>query len=159
MSSAQAKLYHSITIGDKNTWDDWHLVPTSRPLVNPPEVKESYLEIPGGDGVLDLTTSLTSKPQYRHRTGTWQFIVITDYDGVSHISKGRWATLFSDMMAYLHGKKHRVILDDDPNYYYEGRFSVSGWSSSPSSGYSTVAINYVLYPYKTSVSDSGDMKL
>lgn len=31
-------MYHSITIGEKNTWDDWHLIPTSRPLVNPPSV-------------------------------------------------------------------------------------------------------------------------
>ena len=28
-------MYHSITIGDKNTWDDWHLIPATRPLFHP----------------------------------------------------------------------------------------------------------------------------
>lgn len=29
-------MYHSITIGDKNTWDDWKMIPVSRPVVAPP---------------------------------------------------------------------------------------------------------------------------
>ena len=44
-------MYHSITFGSKNTWEDWHLVPTSRPLFLPPKQKKSITDIPGGDGV------------------------------------------------------------------------------------------------------------
>ena len=32
-------MYHSITIGDKNTWDDWKIIPVSRPVVAPPVEK------------------------------------------------------------------------------------------------------------------------
>ena len=46
-------MYHSITIGSKNTWDDWYLIPSSRPVVNPPKPKTKYIDIPGADGHLD----------------------------------------------------------------------------------------------------------
>ena len=58
-------MYHSITIGDKNTWDDWHLIPTTRPLFAPPGVKKNIVSIPGGDGSLDLTEALTGRPTYK----------------------------------------------------------------------------------------------
>lgn len=141
MSSEQARKYHSITIGDKNTWDDWHLVPTSRPLVNPPEVNTSYVTIPGASGSLDLTEALTGYPTYTNRTGSWEFIVMNGY--------GEWYSRYSEIMAYLHGKKLRAILDDDPNYYYEGRFSVASWTSPKD--WSRITINYNVGPYKIEV--------
>ena len=32
-------MYHSITIGDKNTWDDWHMIPVTPPVIAPPVEK------------------------------------------------------------------------------------------------------------------------
>lgn len=141
MSSEQAKAYHSITIGDKNTWDDWHLVPTSRPLVPPPSVNASYVTIPGSNGALDLTEALTGYPTYTNRTGSWEFLVLNGY--------GEWYARYSEIMAYLHGKKFRAILDDDPNYYYEGRFAVDSWASNKD--WSRITINYNVGPYKIEV--------
>lgn len=145
MSSEQAISYHSInigndTIGYKNTWDDWHIVPTSRPLVPPPGVHTSYVDIPGGDGALDLTEALTGRPTYQNRSGSWEFIVMNGYQ--------QWHVLYSDVMNYLHGKHFRAILDDDPNYYYEGRFSVVGWQSPKD--WSRITIGFNVYPYKIS---------
>ena len=141
MSSEQAKKYHSITIGDKNTWDDWHLVPTSRPLVLPPEVNTSYVTVPGSNGSLDLTEALTGYPTYSNRTGSWEFLVLNGY--------GEWYARYSDIMNYLHGKRFRAILDDDPNYYYEGRFSVASWASNKD--WSRITINYNVGPYKIEI--------
>ena len=141
MSSEQAKKYHSITIGDKNTWDDWHLVPASRPLVTPPNVNTSYVTVPGASGSLDLTEALTGYPTYSNRSGSWEFLVMNGY--------GEWYARYSEIMAYLHGKKMRAILDDDPNYYYEGRFSVASWSSPKN--WSRITINYNVGPYKIEV--------
>lgn len=141
MSSEQAKAYHSITIGDKNTWDDWHLVPTSRPLVVPPSVNTSYVTVPGSSGSLDLTEALTGYPTYTNRSGSWEFLVMNDY--------GEWYNRYSEIMAYLHGRKFRAILDDDPNYYYEGRFSVASWASNKN--WSNITINYNVGPYKIEV--------
>ena len=110
-------MYHSITIGEKNTWDDWHLIPSSRPLFNPPPVKTNYIEIPGGDGIIDLTTALTGRPVYGNRTGSWDFYVENGWMD--------WHVLYSEIMVYLHGQKFQAILEDDPDYYYEGRFDVN----------------------------------
>ena len=110
--SEQSQKYHSITIGEKNTWDDWHLVPTSRPKFNMPNVKTNYVDIPGGDGVIDLTTTLTGRPVYGNRQGSFEFLVMNDY--------GDWYERYSDIAMYLHGKEYRVVLDDDPDWYYEG---------------------------------------
>ena len=68
-------MYHSITIGDKNTWDDWHLIPATRPLFNPPLVKFNLQDVPGGDGMINLTKALAGRPTYGNRTGSWTFYV------------------------------------------------------------------------------------
>ena len=154
MSSAQAKQYHSITIGEKNTWDDWRLVPSSRPLISPPPVNTNYAEIIGGDGLIDLTTSLTNHPTYGNRTGSWEFIVINNGQIPYAISMGDWASRYSNIMNYLHGKYFdKIILDDEPIYYYSGRLSVAEWNSAK--GNSTIRINYNLDPYKRLVSMPG----
>lgn len=157
MSTAQAQSYHSITIGEKNTWDDWRLVPSSRPLVSPPPVSTSYAEIVGGDGLIDLTTSLTSSPIYGNRTGSWEFIVINNGQIPYAVSMADWASRFSNILNYLHGKHFdRIILDDEPDYYYTGRLSVEEWVSAK--GNSTIRINYNLDPYKRKVSSPSTKK-
>ena len=138
-------MYHSITIGDKNTWDDWHLIPATRPLFNPPTVKENMVNIPGGDGVLDLTASLAGRPTYNNRTGSWIFYVQNGFKD--------WSTLYSEIMVYLHGQTFKAILEDDPAYFYEGRFSVNQWKSDKD--YSQIEINYNVGPYKKEVNNTG----
>ena len=61
-------MYHSITFGDKNTFDDWHLIPTSRPVIAPPPFRSHTEDIPGGFGSLDLSEALTGYPLNDNRT-------------------------------------------------------------------------------------------
>ena len=49
-------------------------------------------------------------------------------------------------MTSIQGRLLKVVLEDDPTYYYVGRFYVSDWSSEPS--YSKIKINYNVAPYK-----------
>lgn len=133
-------MYHSVTFGEKNTWDDWRLVPASRPLFNPPAQKVKTLDIPGGDGVLDLSTALTGYPVYQNRTGSMEFIVMNGYKP--------WHMAYSDIMDYLHGQTMRATLEDDPEYFYEGRFSVNAWKSQKD--WSRIVIDYSVGPYKWS---------
>ena len=138
-------MYHSLIISGKNTYEEWEMVPTSRPLVNPPEVKTNYTEIPGSDSSLDYTDTLTGHIAYGMRTGSWEFLLIPE---------NAWANVYSSLLNYLHGKKHTVILEDDPGYYYVGRLSIDEWNSEPHN--SLVVINYQLEPYKYSVQNNGD---
>lgn len=134
-------MYHSITFGTKNTWDDWHLIPTSRPVFNPPSVKTNLIEIPGGDGALDLTTALAGRPLYKNRTGSIEFYVDNDFRD--------WTVLYSEIMFYLHGQKMRAVLEDDPSYYYEGRFAINAWKSNKER--SSLVIDYDVNPYKKDI--------
>lgn len=142
-------MYHSITIGDKNTWNDWHLIPSSRPLVNPPNVRASMVEIPGADGLLDLSDALVGRPTYANRSGSWDFYVDNNH--------GSWADRYSEIMAYLHGQKMTAVLEDDPLFYYDGRFSVNQWRSDPY--YSRIVIDYNVGPYKLYSATEGDLWL
>ena len=137
-------MYHSVTYGEKNTWDDWHLIPTSRPLFNPPGVKTSYLDIPGANGIIDLTESLTGYPVFENRTGSQEYIVSNGYKP--------WDVIYSEIMNYLHGQRMKAVLEDDKAFYYEGRFNVNQWKSDKN--WSLITIDYDVYPYKKELNSS-----
>jgi hypothetical protein len=115
-------------------------------LINPPSVKTNYVEIPGGDGILDLTTTLSGRPVYKNRTGSLEFIVENGFKA--------WSILYSEIMTYLHGQKMKAILEDDPAYYYEGRFSVNAWKSDQYN--SIITIDYDVSPYKKELVSTSD---
>lgn len=141
-------MYHSITFGDKNTWDDWHLIPTSRPVFSPPEAKTNFVELAGVDGQVDLSESLTGYPLYNSRSGSFEFYVAGGED------YGTWIKRYSEIMAYLHNRRLKATLEDEPEYYYEGRFQVSQWQSGQN--WSGITINYTVDPYKKEQTSSMD---
>lgn len=137
-------MYHSITFGDKNTWDDWHLIPKTRPVINPPEPKTNLIDIPGGNGMLDLSPMPGGRPVYSNRTGTIDFYVNDD--------RKSWHEIYSEIMAYLQGQKMRMVLEDDPDHYYEGRYRVSAWKSE--ANWSVITIEYNVGPFKKEIAAS-----
>lgn len=155
-------MYHSITFGDGslypsghekegqfmgvNTWDDWHLIPTERPSIASPGVSTSFVEIPGRDGAIDMTTFLTGRPVYGERQGSFDFYVDNDHE--------YWETIRMKIMNFLHGQRMRIVLEDDPDYYWEGRFVVDSWKSEAAR--SRISINYQVGPYKKRIRSDGD---
>lgn len=147
-------MYHSMTIipdgisiytngklNGINTWDDWHLMPSSRPLIEVPGIKTAYIDIPGSDGSFDLTEAFTERPLYSNRGGSFEFYVMNGY--------GSWATRYSAIMNYLHGRRVKLILEDDPGYYYNGRMSVNKWQSVKDWSRITLDYNFEPFKYKT----------
>jgi hypothetical protein len=141
-------MYHSIIFGEKNTYDDWKLVPCERPVFAAPTQKTTFLDIPGADGSLDVSESLTGYPVYNDREGTFDFYVLNEYTGYY------WMDIYSDIMECIHGKRLHAILEDDPKYYYDGRFWIDKWN--PDAHHSTITIKYRVNPYKWSVLSSSD---
>ncbi len=162
--------------GLKNTWTDWQLIPKARLVANPPEMKTHYVDIPGRNGSIDLTTFLTGEPAYENRTGTWEFIVCNKNIMVSgldtihvdnnskwvdfNIADVDWMSLKSEMMEYFtptpNSLGHSWIDDasntfvqfpDDPDgYWLKGRIYVKEWRNE--SSYSTVSLDYSLLPFR-----------
>lgn len=143
-------MYHSIIFGDKNTWADWYLIPSSRPVFNPPEPKTKFVDIPGADWHIDMSEVLTGDIAYNPRQGSLEFIV--DNGQLSDYKADRWHVLYSEILDYLHGRILQATLEDDPLYYYEGRFSLNEWKSDPHN--SKITVDYVVSPYKYEVSSS-----
>ena len=129
----------------KDTWTDWRIFPTSRPVVNPPEVAIDMVMIPGASEALDLSDAVSGYPTYGTRTGQWEFRVI---------NKTLWSEVYSMIMNFIQGKSVQVILNDDPAYYYTGRCQVNQWQSDQN--FSNIVIDYQLNPYKYFVQDSNE---
>lgn len=133
---------HGITFMDslgrkRHTWDDWRIVPTSRPVILSPSIQRMEQEVPGRDGLLDFSESLDGEIHYNNRIGTIEFYVA---------NRDCWIDVYSSIQSFIHGRKLNVILDDDKEYYYEGRIAVNDWKSDQNN--STIVIEYNFQPYK-----------
>lgn len=167
---------HAMTIyeygGDENplkrvighTWKTWGFVPTACPTVAPPNKKETTMDVPGSNGSIDLTELLIGYPLYENREGSWSFY-LTEYtdalldnndlqildnldDPILASENTDWASFYTKVLNRIHCKHVAIILDDDPNYYWEGYLKVSQWDKPADLSANGVTIEYKLYPYK-----------
>jgi phage-related protein len=150
-------MYHSLIfqrdgeVLSYNTWNNWHLIPSVRPVVAMPTPQYKYVEIPGSSDQLDLSTYLTGKIIYSDRKGAFQFYV--DNDGRN------WQSRRAELSEFFDGRKMKLILEDDPNYYYYGRFFFKEWSSDNSTNHSMVTIEYQLSAYRYRIFDGKEVGL
>lgn len=104
----------------------------------PAEPKENYIDINGGDGSLDLTEGL-GEVKYKDRTFEFTFSVnpsdnMTFDEKVSQVSNA------------LNGKKCKITLDRDSDYYWEGRCKVDKYAQNKA--LKQVSIKATVRPYK-----------
>ena len=157
----RTNMKHSIIFGDGtlvngkfdgvDTYEDWHLVPSSRPTIASAGVETKFVTIPGRDGSLDLSEFLRAgRPAYGDRSGSFEFYVENDWDEDA-ITEEFWMTLYPRIINEIHGRKFKMVLsEDDPDYYWEGRFTVDKYD--PGDGYhSTVTISYSVAPFKRKI--------
>lgn len=130
---------NGVTFGSKHSYKDWGLILKSRPVISPPSPKTVYIDIPASDGIVDLTESLTGDVKFENRTITCEFNVIDH--------RKRWSNIYSEILDYLHGKNMKLMIDENPDYYYEGRFKVNEWKSDKRT--STIVIEGNVEPYKS----------
>lgn len=144
MTDIEARKY-SVSFNSYNTWTSWGLIPVTRPVINPPTRKEKYIDIPGANGMIDLSNSLTNDmPVYNNREGSLEFYVVKDDKTLNE--------LYSEIMNALSFMStygtNKMILEEDSEYYYEGYFFVN--EPKVSRPWSTITIDYKVSPYKWS---------
>lgn len=125
-----------ITFGDYHSFNDLHLILKSKEIGSP-SVKTMKIDVEGADGTLDLT-DFFGEPKYEDVKHKFEFSTV--------VPKAEFLSLFSTVKNALHGKKMRIILDDDPLFYYLGRLSVSGFTNDKTIG--NVSIEAKCEPYK-----------
>ena len=131
-----------------DTYEDFHLIPSSRPTIAMPGVETKFVTIPGRDGSLDLSEYLRGgRPAFGDRAGTFEFYVENDFDLQANPEEF-WMTLYPKLLSELHGKKIKMVLrEDDPDFYWEGRVTVDKYE--PGDGnHSEVSISYSVGPFK-----------
>ena len=98
-------MYHSliINVGDNyiDTWDDWKLIPSSRPAIAPPIERTKFVTVPGRDGALDYSRTPANRPTYDDRTGKIEFYLENDYAGWD------WETAYTTICETLKGQRVR----------------------------------------------------
>ena len=135
---------HSVNFGPtdgsagKNTWTDWFLIPTSRPVMSIPKPQSKFVEVPGMNGSYDLTNYLSSEPLYSDQVGSFEFLIDNGH--------ADWLTIYQAIAIYLHGQRLRMTLADDSGWYYEGRFTIDEFKSDPNN--SRITISYRVAPHR-----------
>lgn len=105
-----------ILINNKiHTGDDLGLVMTEK-TIGAPTPQTNYIDVPGRNGSLDLSTYLTGEVAYSNRSLRFKFVG----DG----SRETVLTLIDEMMLY-HGHHLQITIDDYPEWYYEGRATIA----------------------------------
>ena len=125
-----------LRIGDLHTYYDLKLILVSKEIGSP-KVKIKKLDIEGADSSLDYT-DFFGEPKYDDLTHKFQFETIEP--------QSEFLTQFSRIKNAVHGKKDRIILDDDPSFFYMGRCDVSNFTNEK--GVGRIKIDCDCEPYK-----------
>lgn len=136
--------YVDVLFGNIKSYENWGLKLETIQL-SFPEAKTDQIDIPGANGVIDLT-EVNGQVCYKNRTMTLTFSLDDDY--------AKWHLLSSRIAKELHGKMIKCILPDDPNYYYEGRFSLD--SKKTNDVITDIVITGDVHPFKLDVYSSSE---
>ncbi len=128
---------NGVTFGTKHSYNDFGLILTSK-TISLPKPKTKTVEVPGADGVIDLTECLTDDVKYQNRSLQFTFTVIDPM--------ASWAAVLSEVTNFLHGRKLRIYMDWDKNFYYEGRCNVNSFKSNKRTA--TIVVDCDCDPYK-----------
>lgn len=104
-----------ITGGGHKVEFDWGYSVLGGPVISPPEIQYSYLEIPGRDGSLNLTEALDGYAHYKDRTYLLRLL----------LPQSNFEEKLAFLMNALHGKSRAVSSDADPDYHYIGLWSIT----------------------------------
>lgn len=127
-----------ILFGDYHSYRDLRLILVSKEI-GAPAVKVNKIDIPGADSSLDLT-DFFGEPKYDDTMHKFTFVSIEP--------QSQFLSQFSLVKNAIHGKKDRIILDDDPSFFYYGRMHVSSFTNEKNIGNITVECECEPYKYK-----------
>lgn len=128
-----------ITFGDYHSYRDFRMLMQPGKEIASPAVKVRKIEIEGADSALDYT-DFFGEPKYEDMTHKFNFATI--------VPESEFLSLFSTVKNAIHGKKMRIILDDDPLFFYMGRPYVSQFTNERNVGIIHIEVECEPYKYK-----------
>ncbi|MBO7451830.1 MAG: hypothetical protein J6U54_15910 [Clostridiales bacterium] len=123
-------------------------------LPPPPELKTQEIELVAADSKIDISTLLTGYPVFQNRTGSLTYYLLepADYDSFANVGGTQNVDdfpsaydVYTQLMCDLHGQYGKMYFEDDPEWEYEGRFTIDSFDFDLRR---SVTINYDVKPYK-----------
>lgn len=133
-------MLYGALIGDVHTIRDFGLLPTAPFLASPPEEQRYEIEIPGLDGTIDLTESTDGHVHYKNRTLPMPHKCIAPRE--------EWSAIYSRLLNAVHGRRVKIILDEDKSHYYVGRVSVQPPDLQKKQWYVNITANVDPFKYE-----------
>ena len=134
-----------VKFGNYHSYDDFNLILTQK-TIGTPSPKTEIIDIPCSDGVLDLT-EFFGEVKYNNRALSFEFSTTVPQD--------EFMALFSRVQNALHGQKMQIVLDDDSEWCYTGRITVSEWKAEKRIGKLTIDCD--CEPYKSKLDKTSEM--
>lgn len=124
-----------------HTGNDLGLVMTAKSL-DPPTTQTFVVNVPGRNGSLDFSEFLTGEPVYNNRMLKFKFL-----------GDGSRETVLSyiDQFNAIHGLYLKIVIDDYPEYYYEGRASVK---TTDNGNYCEIELEIDALPFRFKLAES-----
>lgn len=132
-----------VLFDDINTYKDFGLLVQEISISEAP-IKEELIEIPGADGKLDFSTALTGDIKFDNRTITIE---------LAKRKKESCYSEYSKVQNALHGKVMKIILSNDPNFYYKGKVKVKEFDRYTLLQNITIECDVEPYKYDLTASD------
>lgn len=150
-------MLYGVIINGINTLTEYGLCLCADLKIGTPELKENRVDIPGGDGSLNMSYSPQGMPVYKDRR-----ISFTLFKRMGEIDRDQ---LVSTLRNLWHGLEVDIVLPNDTQHFWHGVISIGDVSN-----YNTgkIPVDMIAEPYKyksqetiisQSISDSGTILL
>lgn len=124
-----------ICFDEIHSYRDLNLV-LSQVSIPPAVPKTTYIDIPGGDGAVDLTEA-SGEVKYKNRECSFTFTVFP-YEDFEEKKR--------EISNILNGKRCKITVDKDPNYYWLGRCKINEYASDRK--LHKIVVGATVAPYK-----------
>ena len=129
-----------ITFNDIHSYRHLNLI-LSKAEISPAPPKENIIDLPGGDGSLDLTESF-GEVKYGDRACTFTFTM----NPAGDLSDSAFEDKKTEVSNALNGLACNITLDKDAGFYYKGRTTVSEYLSDRR--LRQIVVTAIVRPYK-----------
>lgn len=130
----------NIKFGNYDAYLDFSLIRTGM-IIGTPTPKMKTVEVEGSDGEIDLSEYF-GDITYNNRQLSFEFEAIKTQE--------EFIELFSQIQNALHGRRMKIFISDDIDFYYIGRITVNEWKADKRTGKIVIDVNADPYKYKNS---------
>lgn len=115
-----------LIVGGVDISEEYGLILMDGYTLTPPASKRYTVDVPGGNGLIDLTDVL-GDVAYSNRQQSFNFAVLRDEEDSPIETIQQYEKIKTRISNDLHGRRFQYKMTMDPGYIYEGRFEIKDY--------------------------------